>query len=134
MSGNSGTITSTRIVKGHGTRLPTKPFLISILSLDRDLPTPLYLQLYESVRRAIVNQQLAPGSSLPSTRDLAALLDVSRNTVINAFEQLIAEGYLETREKSRTYVNRDLPEAVSELERVIRERFNLFGGNSCSTN
>ncbi|MBX3082095.1 MAG: PLP-dependent aminotransferase family protein [Anaerolineae bacterium] len=98
--------------------MPTKPFLISILPLDRAQPTPLYLQLYEGVRRAIINRQLTPGSSLPSTRDIAALLDISRNTVVNAFQQLIAEGYLETREKSSTFVNRDLPETLLSAPKI----------------
>lgn len=90
----------------------TKPFLISVIQIDRNKAAPVYGQIYESLRHAIVNQQLGPGSKLPSTRDLAALLDVSRNTVLTAFDQLIAEGYLETRERSGIYVNHQLPEPL----------------------
>src|SRR5215470_11630419 len=90
----------------------TKPFLISVIQIDRNKAAPVYGQIYESLRNAIVNQQLGPGSKLPSTRDLATLLDVSRNTVLTAFDQLIAEGYLETRERSGIYVNHQLPEPL----------------------
>src|SRR5689334_4357746 len=99
----------------------SKPFLISVIQIDRNQPTPFYGQIYESLRRAIVSQQLVPGSKLPSTRDLATLLDVSRNTVLNAFEQLIAEGYLETRERSGIYVNHQLPEPLLTSPSVNRD-------------
>ncbi|HYE16030.1 MAG TPA: PLP-dependent aminotransferase family protein, partial [Pyrinomonadaceae bacterium] len=66
----------------------------------------------ESLRRAILAGQLKPGARLPSTRDMAAELKVSRNTVLNAFEQLLAEGYVEGQTGSGTYVSRRLPEEL----------------------
>ncbi|MCU0568222.1 MAG: PLP-dependent aminotransferase family protein [Oculatellaceae cyanobacterium Prado106] len=67
------------------------------ICLDRLSPNPLYLQLYEQIRQAIITGQLPAGRRLPSTRELAASLEVSRNTVTAAFEQLLAEGYLESK-------------------------------------
>ena len=91
-----------------------KPFPVSdlLLQLDPSSELPLYLQLYEKLRAAIVNDCRIPRSAkLPSTRALSETLHVSRNTVIAAFEQLLAEGYLEGRIGSGTYVARTLPEA-----------------------
>ena len=51
------------------------------LALDHTSPAPLYRQLYDELRRAILNGRLAPGVRLPSTRELAVELGVSRNTV-----------------------------------------------------
>jgi GntR family transcriptional regulator/MocR family aminotransferase len=75
-------------------------------ALDR----PLYQQLYAHMRAAILSGQLKGGLKLPSTRALAGELNVSRNTVLSAYEQLIAEGYLESVEGSGTFVARALPE------------------------
>lgn len=58
---------------------------------------PLYQQAYRAFRNEILTRTLAPGDRVPSTRTLASLLKVSRNTAVLAYEQLLAEGYLETR-------------------------------------
>src|SRR5687768_14026593 len=72
---------------------------------------PLQLQIYESVRRAILDGVVAPGARLPSSRELADDLGVSRLTAVLAFDQLAAEGYVTSRVGAGTYVNRDLPDA-----------------------
>ncbi len=82
------------------------------LDYDRQAAVPLFRQLYTRIREAILSRQLEGGTQLPPTRELAEQLQVSRNTVINAFEQLIAEGYLEGRVGSGTYVARVLPEEL----------------------
>src|SRR5579871_1143466 len=58
---------------------------------------PLYQQVYRAFRNEILSRALAPGERVPSTRTLAGLLGVSRNTAVLAYEQLLAEGYLEPR-------------------------------------
>nr|WP_314607627.1 PLP-dependent aminotransferase family protein [uncultured Janthinobacterium sp.] len=65
---------------------------------------PQQRRLYEAVKAAINRQQLAAGSKLPSSRDLARDLTIARNTVIAAFEQLAAEGYVTSLLGSGTYV------------------------------
>lgn len=82
------------------------------LALDRSVPDSLQRQLYGQVREAVLAGRVAPGSRLPSTRTLAEELACSRNTVLGAFDQLIAEGYLECRAGSGTYVSRVLPETL----------------------
>lgn len=72
--------------------------------------TPLYQQLYTHLRTAILSGELKHGLKLPSTRALADELHVSRNTVLNAYQQLLAEGYLEGHPGSGTFVAQVLPE------------------------
>ena len=80
--------------------------------VERDSATPIFRQVYLQMRAAILAQRLAPGAKLPSTRALAAELDVARASVISAYEQLLAEGYLAGRVGSGTYISSDLPEPV----------------------
>jgi len=82
------------------------------LALERGAAESLQRQLYGQVREAVLAGRVAPGTRLPSTRTLADELVCSRNTVLGAFEQLIAEGYLECRAGSGTYVSRVLPETL----------------------
>jgi GntR family transcriptional regulator/MocR family aminotransferase len=72
--------------------------------------TPLYQQVYANLRSSILSGKLKAGMKLPSTRALAEELNVSRNTILNAYRQLMAEGYLETIEGSGTYVARISPD------------------------
>ncbi len=78
--------------------------------VDPTLNVPLYWQLYLHLRSAILTERLKKGMKLPSTRALADELHVSRNTVVNAYEQLLAEGYLESIAASGTYVASVLPD------------------------
>jgi len=89
--------------------------MASFVCLDSRVGTPLHRQLYESIRAAIVEGRLGAGARVPSTRGLALQLNVSRNTAMNAFEQLLAEGYLVGRAGSGTYVADDLPERATAI-------------------
>jgi GntR family transcriptional regulator / MocR family aminotransferase len=92
-----------------------------VLSLDPRSATPLHRQLYDEIRAAVLAGRLSPGARLPSTRSLAADLDISRNTVAGAFDQLLAEGYIEVRPGAGTFVAKELPEKllrVSPAERT----------------
>ena len=73
--------------------------LVTMLSvtLDRAAGRPLVRQLYRHIRDLILSQRLAAGARLPSTRQLSRDLDVSRTVTLEAFGQLAAEGFLETR-------------------------------------
>jgi GntR family transcriptional regulator/MocR family aminotransferase len=80
-----------------------------LLQLDGD--GPLYRQTYRALRERILAGALAPGSRLPATRELSRALAVSRNTVIEAYRQLVDEGYASARIGSGTTVASALPEA-----------------------
>jgi len=84
------------------------------ISFDTALTAALYQQLYAHLRASILAGRLKNGTKLPSTRALANELNVSRNTVLNAYQQLLAEGYLEGVEGSGTFVARILPDLTFE--------------------
>src|SRR5207244_1239294 len=86
------------------------------ISLERASPVPLYKQLYEAIRQAILSGTLNKGLRLPSTRLLAAELKVSRNIVVIAFEQLLAEGYIQSRTGAGTFVTKTLPDEVLQVQ------------------
>ncbi|WP_419789174.1 PLP-dependent aminotransferase family protein [Priestia megaterium] len=72
--------------------------------LNRKDDIPLYHQLYEYIKKEIVSSRVEVNDKLPSIRSLAAYLNVSRNTVDMAYQQLLAEGYVESKPKSGLYV------------------------------
>src|SRR5215468_11428082 len=82
------------------------------IALDRASDLPLQRQVYEEWRRGILSGRFRSGERVPSTRELAAALAVARATVAAAYEQLIAEGYLEAVHGSGTFVCRRLPEEL----------------------
>jgi GntR family transcriptional regulator / MocR family aminotransferase len=74
--------------------------------------------LYAALRGEILAGRLRPGSRLPATRDLAQQYGLSRGTIVNAFEQLNSEGYLEAGVGSGTYVNKVLPDDLLEVRKT----------------
>lgn len=70
----------------------------------------LHKRLYNAIRHAILDGSLPPESRLPASRDLAAELQISRNTVLTVYEQLLAEGYIASRRGSGTFVARSAPD------------------------
>jgi GntR family transcriptional regulator / MocR family aminotransferase len=82
---------------------------LAVLWLRLDGDGPLHRQLYRALRAAILAGRLMPGERLPSTRALGREVGVSRNTVLLACEQLVAEGYAEARARSGTFVADALP-------------------------
>ena len=96
------------------------------IEFDRKSNTPFYKQIYEGYRGAILSGQLRPGQRLPSSRSLAAELNISRLPVVIAFEQLLHEGYIEGKIGAGTYVKDSIPDELAKpvIERrtVIRRR------------
>jgi GntR family transcriptional regulator / MocR family aminotransferase len=83
--------------------------------IDRSCGKPVNRQLYQVIREAILAHVMPVGLQLPSSRDLAGELDIARNTVMYAYEQLMAEGYLETRTGSGTFVADTVPDQMPEI-------------------
>ncbi len=90
--------------------------LIPIIGIDRRAKRPLHRQIYDSFRNAILSGELASGQQVPSTRLLAKELGISRIPLIAAYEELLSEGYVESRKGSGTYVSRSLPEKLTMCE------------------
>jgi GntR family transcriptional regulator/MocR family aminotransferase len=74
------------------------------IAVERDHPRPVYRQIEDQIRTAVRDGRLGPGDRLPSVRDLSAQLGVSRITVVNAYDNLVAAGYLTARVGSGTRV------------------------------
>src|SRR5215813_9155855 len=89
--------------------MPGIDFLVPI---DRASPLALRDQLYRQLRQAILDGRLAAGTRLPSTRSVAQQTGLARQTVVEAFEQLIAEGYVVSRPASGTYVANTIPDQL----------------------
>lgn len=85
------------------------------VQLDPTAQIPLYHQLYEGIRVAILSGQLRANSRLPSSRALAEEFGISRNTVLEAYAQLLAEGYVESQTGSGTYVAQSIPDTILNL-------------------
>ena len=94
------------------------------VTLDRSLPGPLGGQLSGRIRDLVVAGTLARGDRLPSSRALAADLGVSRSVTEQAYEQLLAEGWLESRRGAGTFVAAAgaAPEALPQRRDAPRER------------
>lgn len=89
---------------------------------------PLHKQIYAGLRGAVLSGKLAPEARLPSTRDLAEQLRVSRSVVLEAYEQLLAEGFVIGRSGSGTYVAGGLsPNRSVGSRKSIRPRLSGFG-------
>src|SRR6202022_2716153 len=99
----------------------TPATFLPLITLQDRGAIPIYQQLYDWFRRAIIGGQLRPGQRVPSTRSLAAELKISRMPVLGAFEQLLAEGYLETFVGAGTCVARSIPDDTLNLA-VVKVR------------
>jgi GntR family transcriptional regulator / MocR family aminotransferase len=93
-----------------------QPATLPIFSIDRSSLSPLHKQIYDSYRAAILRGDLRPGQQILSSREFAAELRVSRFPVLNAYSQLLAEGYLETRTGAGTFVSASLPEQQMSVD------------------
>jgi GntR family transcriptional regulator/MocR family aminotransferase len=80
--------------------------------LNRASEEPLHRQIYEQWRQGILGGRFRRAERVPSTRELSDALGVSRSTVTQAYDQLIAEGYLDSMRGAGTFVCRELPEAL----------------------
>jgi len=78
--------------------------------IDARSPTPLYAQISTRLRVAIAAGELQPGDALPSVRNLAGRLRVNPATVVQAYRDLEAEGFVEMRQGAGTFVREVIPE------------------------
>lgn len=90
------------------------PPLASLFHFDPQGGLPIHVQLRQQVAGAILGGRLAPGSAMPSTRELAQALSLSRNTVTAAYQQLVDDGYLESRPRKGLFVAADAQPASAQ--------------------
>jgi GntR family transcriptional regulator/MocR family aminotransferase len=87
-----------------------------MITVNRKGPKALHRQIYDAYRAAIVDGSLRPGQRIPSTRVLATEIRVSRFPVLNAYAQLLAEGYFESRVGAGTVVASSLPDQLTSTK------------------
>lgn len=98
------------------------------ISFKRDSEhSPLYLQLESEIIQLICRGILKPGQALPSSRELAQSLKLNRKTVVATYEELSAQGWVETRDRSGVYVSSHLPDTSARTinpnsKKLIRSR------------
>ncbi len=80
------------------------------LTLDDRASVPIFLQIAKGITLAIQEGRLRKGDALPGTRALGEQLGVNRNTVVAAYQELVAEGWLQTRAGGATFVAESVPE------------------------
>lgn len=86
--------------------------ILPLITIDRNAAKALHTQIYDAYRAGIVTGRFHPGQRIPSTRVLATELGVSRFPVLNAYAQLLAEGYFESRVGAGTVVSSLLPDQI----------------------
>jgi GntR family transcriptional regulator / MocR family aminotransferase len=91
--------------------------ILPTIVLDRQAKKSLQRQIYDSFREGIIERRLRAGQRIPSTRALAAELGISRFPVLNAYAQLLAEGYFESRVGAGTVISSLLTDPVPSTER-----------------
>jgi GntR family transcriptional regulator/MocR family aminotransferase len=92
------------------------------IRIDSHSQQTLQTQIVEQIHDLIRGGQLRPGSAVPSSRELSEQLHVSRNTVTEAYESLIAEGYLDTQRAVGTFVSKTVPDTSTAGEQQTPQR------------
>ena len=93
----------------------------AILRIDPHSSTPVYRQIVDGIRTLLVEQQLNPGDTLPTVRELALDMGVHFNTVAEAYRLLAAEGWLELkRKRGAMVIERQTPEVQPEATESFR--------------
>jgi DNA-binding transcriptional MocR family regulator len=105
--------------------MPVQPYFH--VALDRESEEPIYRQLIRHIRAQVNSGALAPGSRLPASRDLAQHLGISRISVVNAYAELRAEGYLSAHAGRGTFVAGEREDAGDAPEKAAAPRTQPVG-------
>ncbi|MFD0965522.1 PLP-dependent aminotransferase family protein [Seminibacterium arietis] len=97
--------------------------------LDKNIQTPLYLQLYQQIKLAICQQKLIYGEALPSKNKLKDYLKISRNTVEGAYNQLSAEGYIQSKPRKGFFVCFKIDQHI-QLHKKVKKLPHLLSNKS----
>ena len=95
---------------------------ISGITINKNSPIPVYRQLYNEFRNAILTGVFRPGQQIPASRELANYFNISRTTVLLAFENLLTEGYIKGKPGSGTFINNELPENLLFTKQSVEKQ------------
>jgi GntR family transcriptional regulator / MocR family aminotransferase len=99
-----------------------------VITIDRGSAEPLHSQIYKALRNAIARGDLRADQRVPSSRAMSTELNVSRIPILNAYAQLLAEGYFETRKGAGTFISKSLPEYPTPSKRSVGGRTQKASG------
>jgi GntR family transcriptional regulator / MocR family aminotransferase len=94
----------------------------TLIEIDRSSDEPLYRQVRRAIEHGIAVGRFDPSHRLPSSRELAAELNLSRNTINLAYQELVAEGFVESRERSGLFINPEMRPHCTAQRREIHSR------------
>ena len=103
-----------------------------MIAVDRRSEKPLHRQIYDAIRAMILDRTLESGQQIPSTRALADELGISRIPVLNAYAQLLAEGYIESRHGAGTFVKSSLSDQFPSVRPAARTVLDHPGNEAIS--
>ena len=98
----------------------------TIIQIQKDCDTPVYLQIANSMIQEIKKGRIGPGIKLPGTRMMAEMLKVHRKTMVSAYEELDAQGWIEMRPSQGTFTSKELPEINPRRFSMQTEKPNSF--------
>src|ERR1700694_1656050 len=102
----------------------------TIIEFQKDCDTPVYLQIANAIVREIKKGRIGPGIKLPGTRLMAELLIVHRKTLVRAYEELDAQGWIEMRASQGTFTSKQLPEINPQRFVDTKGKHNSFPGQT----
>jgi GntR family transcriptional regulator / MocR family aminotransferase len=82
----------------------------TIITVQKDMDIPVYLQIANAIIQEIKKGRIGPGIKLPGTRQMSELLKLHRKTLVRAYEELDAQGWIEMRPSKGTFTSREIPE------------------------
>ncbi len=97
----------------------------TIIQLQKDCDTPVYLQIANAVILEMKKGRIGPGIKLPGTRQMSELLNVHRKTLVRAYEELDAQGWIEMRASQGTFTSKELPEINPRRFSDSEERYSF---------
>ncbi len=86
----------------------TPQILVTFISINKNQGKTIHNQLYEQLKKGIYEGMLRPGDRMPSSREMSAELKISRNTVLQVFEQLMMEGFFDSKSGSGTFISKNV--------------------------
>ena len=93
-----------------------------MLKINYNSPVPIYEQLVEEIKRMIKNGELKEGDSLPPIRVLAKQLDVDKNTVARAYQELFNQNFIEGNRRKGSFVKGTIPELSRDDVKIFKQQ------------
>src|SRR5882672_4666145 len=98
----------------------------TIIEIDKECDVPIYLQIANSIIREMKKGRIGPGIKLPGTRQMSEILEVHRKTLVRAYEELDAQGWIEMLPSKGTFTSKTLPEINPRRFYIKSEKRNSF--------